>query len=140
MYSHIIVAVDLAHGEAGKALLAKAAQLIDAGGTIRILHVMEDVPSYIAAELPRDLNDRRAAETKVEMKMLAAEVHDLPGIKIELETRHGTAATQIIESASDSNADLIMIASHRPGLSDYFIGSTAARVVRHAQCSVLITR
>jgi len=140
MYSHIIVAVDLAHGEAGKALLAKAAQLVDTGGTIRILHVMEDVPSYIAAELPRDLNERRAAETKVEMKMLAAEVHDLPGVVVELETRHGAAATQIIEAAGDSNADLIMIASHRPGLSDYFIGSTAARVVRHAQCSVLITR
>ena len=33
-----------------------------------------------------------------------------------------------------------MIASHKPGFSDYFIGSTAARIVRHAQCSVLVTR
>jgi len=33
-----------------------------------------------------------------------------------------------------------MIASHKPGMSDYFIGSTAARVVRHAQVSVLIDR
>jgi universal stress protein F len=140
MYSHIIVAVDLAHGEAGRALLAKAAQLVDEGGTIRILHVLEEVPSYIAAELPRDLNDRRAAETRVEMKLLAAEVAGATGMKVEMETRHGAAAGQIIEAAADAGADLIMIASHRPGLSDYFIGSTAARVVRHAQCSVLITR
>jgi len=140
MYSHIIVAVDLAHGEAGRSLLAKAAKLVDEGGTLRLLHVLEDVPSYIAAELPRDLGDRRAAEAKVELKLLAAEAAAGLGISVEMETRMGAAATQILESATDNNADLIMIASHRPGLSDYFIGSTAARVVRHAQCSVLITR
>jgi len=140
MYKHIIVAVDLAHGDAGKAILAKAANLIDAGGTIRLLHVLEDVPSYIAAELPRDLNDRRHAEAKVELKMLASEIESATGAAVELETRHGAAAGQILQAAEDHGADLIMIASHRPGLSDYFIGSTAARVVRHAQCSVLITR
>lgn len=138
MYKNIIVAVDLAHGEAGKALLEKAGKLVDPGGTIRILHVLEDVPSYIAAELPRDLSDRRAAEAKVELKLLAEQASG--GAKVEVETRHGAAAGQILETADDSGADLIMIASHRPGLSDYFIGSTAARVVRHAQCSVLIAR
>ena len=138
MYSHIIVAVDLAHGEAGKALLDRACKLVDPDGTVRILHVLEDVPSYIAAELPRDLNDRRAAEAKVEMKLLAEAASG--GAKVEIETRHGAAAGQILEAADDHGADLIMIASHRPGLSDYFIGSTAARVVRHAQCSVLVSR
>lgn len=138
MYKNIIVAVDLAHGEAGKALLAKAGKLVDPGGTIRILHVLEDVPSYIAAELPRDLSDRRAAEAKVELKLLAEQASG--GATVEIETRHGAAAGQILETADDTGADLIMIASHRPGLSDYFIGSTAARVVRHAQCSVLIAR
>lgn len=138
MYKNIIVAVDLAHGEAGKALLERAGKLVDAGGTIRILHVLEDVPSYIAAELPRDLSDRRAAEAKVELKLLAERASG--GAKVEIETRHGAAAGQILETADDTAADLIMIASHRPGLSDYFIGSTAARVVRHAQCSVLIVR
>ena len=140
MYKNIIVAVDLAHGDAGKALLTRAAKLIDAGGTIRLLHVLEEVPSYIAAELPRDLSDRRQAEAKVEMKVLVGEIEGQTGAKVELETRHGAAAGQILQSAEDHDADLVMIASHRPGLSDYFIGSTAARVVRHAQCSVLISR
>ena len=36
--------------------------------------------------------------------------------------------------------DLIIVASHRPGLQDYFLGSTAAKVVRHAKCSVLVIR
>ena len=135
MYKHIIVAVDLSHGEAGKALITKAQALLDEGGVIRLLHVLEDVPAYIAAELPRDLNDRREAEAKVELALLAT---DVAGVKTEIRT--GAAASQILQCAEDTGADLIMIASHRPGLSDYFIGSTAARVVRHAQCSVLISR
>lgn len=136
MYKNIVVAVDLSHGEAGKALVAKAAELLDEGGKIRMLHVLEDVPSYIAAELPRDLNDRRQAEAKVELGVIAGE----SDASVETEIRTGAAASQILQCAEDSGADLIMIASHRPGLSDYFIGSTAARVVRHAQCSVLISR
>jgi universal stress protein F len=136
MYKNIVVAVDLSHGEAGKALVAKAAELLDEGGKIRMLHVLEDVPSYIAAELPRDLNDRRQAEAKVELGVIAGE----SDASVETEIRTGAAASQILQCAEDTGADLIMIASHRPGLSDYFIGSTAARVVRHAQCSVLISR
>lgn len=136
MYKHIIVAVDLSHGEAGKALLEKAAKLVDAGGVLRLLHVLEEVPSYIAAELPRDLNDRREAEARVELALLAGGT----SATVESEVRTGAAAGQILQCAEDTGADLIMIASHRPGLSDYFIGSTAARVVRHAQCSVLISR
>jgi universal stress protein F len=136
MYKNIIVGIDLGHGEAGKELITRAGALVDEGGAIRLIHVLEDVPSYIAAELPRDLNDRRQAEARVELGLLTKGV---PGNCVS-EVRTGAPASQILQAAEDHGADLIMIASHRPGLSDYFIGSTAARVVRHAQCSVLITR
>lgn len=136
MYTRIVVAVDLAQLEQGKALLANALKLLDAGGEVRLVHVLEDVPAYVIAELPRDINDRRVAESRVELRDM---VHGLDQ-HVEIEVRHGAASNQIIGAAQDCNADLIMIASHRPGLSDYFIGSTAARVVRHAQCSVLISR
>jgi len=138
MYRHIIVAVDLTHGSASQALLAKAAALLDTGGTLRLLHVLEDVPGYVAAELPRDLQARRAAEARVELQMLAATAP--PGVRVDIETRHGAPAAQILAAADSHGADLILIASHRPGLRDYLIGSTAARVVRHAQTSVLIVR
>ena len=46
----------------------------------------------------------------------------------------------ILEYAKKIEADLIVIASHRPDLLDYFLGSTAARVVRHAECAVLVDR
>lgn len=136
MYSKIVVAVDIGHGDLGRMLIEKAEQLLDEGGEIRLLYVLDEVPSYIAAELPQDLSERRHAEARVELKALAQGV----AAKAEVEVRTGAAAGQILQCAEDAGTDLIMIASHRPGLSDYFIGSTAARVVRHAQCSVLISR
>jgi len=136
MYKSIIVAVDISHGELGKGLLEKAVQLLDDGGKIRLLHVLEEIPSYIAAEMPRDLTDKRNAEARMELKALAQGAN----VSGEVEVRMGAASGQILQCAEDNDADLVMIASHRPGLSDYFIGSTAARVVRHAQCSVLISR
>ncbi len=137
MYGRIIVAVDLEQIEQGRELLTRAASLLDAGGEIRLLHVLEEVPGYIAAELPSDISDRRRAEAAVELRAMIDPQDDL---RVAHEVRHGAASGQIIQAAEDSGADLIMIASHKPGLRDYFIGSTAARVIRHAKCSVLVER
>ncbi|MGL4415628.1 universal stress protein [Roseinatronobacter monicus] len=137
MYGRIIVAVDLEQIEQGRELLTRAASLLDAGGEIRLLHVLEEVPGYIAAELPSDISGRRRAEAAVELRAMIDPQDDL---RVAHEVRHGAASGQIIQAAEDSGADLIMIASHKPGLRDYFIGSTAARVIRHAKCSVLVER
>lgn len=138
MYKRIVVAVDISHGDLGGALLEKGVALLDEGGEIILLHVLEDVPAYIASELPRDLSERRRAEASVELKTIAGGVG--AGVKVMTEVRHGPASGEILACAKDAGADLVMIASHRPGFQDYFIGSTAARVVRHSQCSVLISR
>ena len=44
------------------------------------------------------------------------------------------------ESYNRAKADCIVIGSHKPGLIDYLLGSTAARVVRHAPCAVHVLR
>lgn len=137
MFSRIIVAVDLEHLAQAKALLHRATQLLDTGGEIRLIHALEEVPGYIAADLPADLTERRRAEAAVELRAL---INPALGLHITHEVRRGAASGQILKIAHDSGADLIMVASHKPGLRDYFIGSTAARVIRHAQCSVLVER
>ena len=50
------------------------------------------------------------------------------------------SARDILDFANEAGVDLIVIASHDPGLADYLLGSVAARVVRHAHCSVFVTR
>ncbi len=137
MFGRIIVAVDLDHLPQAKALLTRALVLLDAGGEIRLVNVLDSVPNFIAAELPEDVNQRRWAEAMVELRALC---DPKLGVRMVPEVRHGAPASQIIAAAEDSHADLIMLASHRPDLRDYLIGSTAARVVRHASCAVLVAR
>ena len=54
--------------------------------------------------------------------------------------RKGNIYTGILETAEKVEADLIIIGSHRPTMSDFLLGPNAARVVRHAECSVLVVR
>ena len=42
--------------------------------------------------------------------------------------------------AEKINADLIVMPAHRLKLQDYLLGTNTAKVVRHAQCSVLVVR
>ena len=56
------------------------------------------------------------------------------------EITRGQAYRAIIDYALAHSFDCIVIGSHKPGLSDYLIGSTAARVVRHASCAVHVHR
>jgi nucleotide-binding universal stress UspA family protein len=54
--------------------------------------------------------------------------------------RHGIIYKEILDAAADLDVDLIIIGAHRPSLKDYLLGTNAARVVRHAACSVLVMR
>ena len=50
------------------------------------------------------------------------------------------ALSRASDLAGEIGVDLIAMASHRPALKDYLIGPNAARVVRHADVSVLVVR
>ena len=47
---------------------------------------------------------------------------------------------EVIATAKSLGAELIIVGSHKPDVSDYLLGSNAARIVRHADCSVLVVR
>lgn len=132
----IIVPVALAQIEKAQSMLEVARQLGGEDGEIVLVTVIEDIPGYIAAELPAGLIENAADEARGELRALARN----SGMELPVEVRKGNPATAILAVASERNADVIVIASHRPGLQDYFLGSTAARVVRHAKCSVHVIR
>jgi nucleotide-binding universal stress UspA family protein len=52
----------------------------------------------------------------------------------------GAVGAGIIEIAMQVEADLIVLASHKPGMRDHLIGANALHVVRHAPCSVFVVR
>ncbi len=137
MYSKIIVPVALGGTGVGRGLVERARNYLDKDGTIVLLHVMEELPPYLATTIPRE---QLAGRRKDVLRKLESLARGAGKAKVDLDIREGNAPSNILKAAEDHDADLILIGSHVPGFSDYFLGSTAARVVRHAQCSVLVER
>ena len=136
MYSHILVPVAIEHGNRGATAIKIATKLLSEGGKITLYHVMEDVPAYAASYLPHGLRDAHRKEATTELEKLAGSVSADCAVIVD----HGHSSTTILQHAADHGVDCIVLASHKPGFEDYFLGSTAARVVRHARCSVHILR
>ena len=135
MYKTILVPIDIAHFEEGKAILNMAREHADEDSRIVLLNVVEEIPKWAAVSLPAGMVEKNIANSKDELTRLAG---DDP--RMEIQVRSGHSYDTILEVCNDLPADLVIIASHRPDLGDYFMGSTAARVTRHAQCSVLVVR
>lgn len=136
MYKTILVPIDMSHIAEGKANIDLAAEHATAGANIILLNVVEEIPNWAAVELPAGLLEKSLEASQSELKEIAAKA----GLKVKVEVRTGHSYNTILDVAEEKKADLIIIASHRPGLQDYFLGSTASKVVRHANCSVLVVR
>lgn len=135
MYKHILVPIALDHEHKASDAVDLAGILKDEGGRITVLTVVEQVPPYISQYLPEGQIEKNVEDARIALKA------DLGGIKgVEVDVIRGNPGPAIVDYASEMDIDLIVIASHRPGLQDYFLGSTAARVVRHANCSVHVVR
>lgn len=137
MYKHILVPVAPSH-PANTQEAIKLAQLLKADdGKITLISAMSHIPASVAQYLPADQIERTWSEAKT---ALLEEVEGVSDVEVQIINEDGSAGSTIIEYANKHESDLIIIASHRPGLQDYFLGSTAARVVRHASCAVHIIR
>jgi nucleotide-binding universal stress UspA family protein len=134
MYKKILVAMALDHHVSPK-LLAFAKANCTKDGSITALHVIEEPSGTANARLREDLQNAGLDQAAAIFKEKLA---DHPEISSEL--LQGHASRTIAEYADQINADCIVMGSHKPGLADYFIGSTASRVVRHANCSVHVFR
>jgi nucleotide-binding universal stress UspA family protein len=137
MYNNILVPVVFDEDNSTKiqAAVAVAQTLADEGAKITLLHVLEQVPGYAASYLAADFTQQAREQIEAELKALAA---DIPGAMAQVITGH--SGRSILDYIADNGSDLVIIASHRPGMQDFLIGSTAAQVVRHAPCAVHVLR
>lgn len=135
----ILVPIDISEEKAGTAALRLGRDMAKMyGGKLVLLNVVEQVPGYVVAQLPEDFRSGALADARARLRAMAQE-HGLDETA-DVVVREGHAPTEILAFAEDIEADMIVVASHAPGLADYLLGSVAARVVRHAQCSVLVAR
>jgi len=135
MYKTIIIPIDMSHMERIEPMV-KAARQLGPEAELILVNAIESIPSHIQAEIPVGLVAENMEHSRKKLEKIAENV---PG-KSSVEMADGHAASAILDIAEEKKADAIVIASHKPGWQDYLIGSTAARVVRHAKCSVLVVR
>jgi len=135
MYKNILVPVifDEEHDTQASFLVARA--LATEGAQFTILHVMEQLPAYATGRIPLNFMDQSREHIE---KLLRLSARALPDARTELV--EGQTGRAIVDYASANKIDCIILASHRPGIENIFLGSTASRVVRHAKCAVHVIR
>lgn len=139
MIGKILVPLPVDSAKSGSEAVAMAADFAKAHGSkIVLLHVNEVMPGYVSAHLPGDFAKKALDASRADLAATARE----HGIEASCETvvRDGNPAAEILDFANEAGIDMIVMSSHDPGIADYLLGLVAARVVRHAHCSVLVVR
>ena len=140
MYSHILIPVDVGQPEASKKALQSARQIArDYGAVLHVMNVVVPLDSFTSTFFPHDFSEKVTEGAREALHAYTA-ASDLDGIDVQHVIAQGAIYDQILTIAEKVNADLIVMASHRPELSDYLLGPNAAKVVRHARCSVMVVR
>ena len=134
MYSHILVPVAPDHTRDVAAAFEVARKLQSDGGTISAVTVQEHIPLMAESYVPAEVQQQVTAQVHENLE------EQVPKDISQKTVLHGSPAHCILQHAREIGADCIVVASHRPGLGDYLIGSTAGRIVRHAPCAVHVIR
>jgi nucleotide-binding universal stress UspA family protein len=141
MFQRILCATDFS--ETADAAWAAARELASTYRSELILvHVFTELPLYpdvAVLEVQRLWEDQRDwVQRTLTERVSGATAH---GVNARWVLKTGTAPESIVEAATETRADLIVIGTHgRTGLSRLVIGSVAERVVRLAPCPVLTVK
>lgn len=109
---------------------------------IVLIHVIDTV-SYVVSESVQWTTDVSTRVQASVQPMLDGLVRDAQkrGVVAESRLSQGVPYDQIVKTAENVNADLIVMGTHgRTGMSHVLLGSVAERVVRLAPCPVLTVR
>lgn len=135
MYHNILIPVSFDSERDVTAPMKLAEMLGTPEAQVTLLHVVEHIPGYAISYMPEDYMAEARQAIQQELEDMAAKLPNAKAVVIE-----GHSGRSILEWAEINKPDLIIIASHRPGMQDLLLGSTAAQVVRHAQCAVHVVR
>jgi len=134
MYKTILIPLALDQGHAPRAFeLARKIKAED--GKIIAVHVIDKVPNFAKLYITPENEEKIEAAAKQAIIDRIGEQRDAEAVVLS-----GHPGRTVTEYAEKIGADCIIAGSHKPNLSDFFLGSTAARIMRYAKCSVHILR
>lgn len=137
MYRKIMVPVDLAHIERLDKAITTATDLAKHYGIpMCFVGVTAETPTEVA-HTPKEFGEKLKAFGATQSKR-----HDLD-IDTAAYPSHDPAvdlAATLLAAAKENAADLIVMASHVPGLPEHIFASNAGAVAAHAEVSVFVVR
>lgn len=146
MYKRILVPVD--GSETSNKALVTALQLAkDAGGRVRLIHIVEELAYLSGYEQFGGYSDdlfkvMRETGTKVLDDGLAiAQAAGVEADKMLFDDFGGRLAEVVADAAKQWNADLIVVGTHgRRGVGRVLLGSGAEQIIRLAPVPILVVR
>ena len=141
MYKTILLPLALDQGH-GSRSMEIARRLRAEGGKIIAIHVLDKIPSFASYYMSPD-NEKMPSD--IEKEIQAAAIKGIaerigPEKDVEAVVLTGHAGRTITDYAEKIGAACIIVGSHKPDMKDFFLGSTAARIMRYAPCSVHVLR
>jgi len=136
-YSTVIVPIDFS-GQSAAAIQAGLA-VADDPSRLHLIHVLLPLDSIAPLTELGDLSDdARQDHTVAQLATIADENNAATAQRAVL---FGSPGLEITDYAQRHKADLIVIPSHGyHGVKRLILGSVAERVIRHADCNVLVLR
>lgn len=138
MYNKIMVPVDLAHVDRLEKALKTAADLSKIYDIpVCYVGVTSSAPSSVAhtpsefAEMVDEFG-REQAE-KYGLNNVTAVAYSIPDPAVDLDAT-------LIKAEKENGVDLVVMASHVPGMADHIFASNAAYVAKYSKVSVLVVR
>ncbi|HEY2747064.1 MAG TPA: universal stress protein [Polyangia bacterium] len=135
------ILVGLDGSPAQLAVLDVAAQLATAFGAELILFHAVAIPVHLPQQAlavpPTDVGGLLSDMARTQLEELAqARAELVERLQVEI----GTAWRAVCDTAKADSVDLVVIGSHSYGGIDRLLGTTAAKIVDHAPCSVYVVR
>lgn len=133
----VVVPVDF--GDLSLNAVDVALDYVDSSSQVQVIHILEPLPSTEPAVLWDTIDDKTRQQNIQEN--LSARLNQSQYQGIQMTVRVGHVVEEIIDFSKEKSADLIVIPTHgRRGMSRFMLGSVAERVVRFADCPVLVLR
>jgi nucleotide-binding universal stress UspA family protein len=132
-----VVPVDFSDSSADA--VAAALQMVARPADLHVVHVLLPLDYMSPGVVFESLNDPTRIEAAEKYCAEFVNKHGAAGVKAVV--RLGDPGLEITEYATSVKADLIVVPSHGyHGVKRFVLGSVAERVIRHADCPVLVLR
>ena len=141
MYNHILLPVDIEHlAESAKALSIAVEEAQRSKAKLTVMTVGPGFGSPLVASYFEEGAAQEALKEVARQLKQYVDSNVPEGIEVDAVVAEGNPAERILKQEQADSIDLIVVASHNSQIEHILLGSCAAKVVRHSQCTVTVVK